>query len=95
MFSNMRLTPVGEAVARGVPTTKTRAGGDLEATQVADDALGTGDPASEPAAGGKILPPQARKPPGSGFGCHVKSRGWHDACLLSYTYANCANISSL
>ena len=46
-----------------MPTTKTRAGGDLEATQVADEALGTGIPASAPAAGGKTLPPQAREPP--------------------------------
>jgi negative regulator of flagellin synthesis FlgM len=77
-----------------VPTAKARARGDKTATQLAGEALGLAIRHPEPAAGGKILPPHGAKAAAHLSRRALQAREWHDACLLSYTYANCAKISS-
>src|SRR5258708_16025721 len=59
MFSNMRLTPVGEGVARGVPTAKLCATGSQLGRKSQERPWGSLDPQSAPAGGGKNLPPCA------------------------------------
>src|SRR5258708_12380499 len=87
------IDSLGEGVARGVPTAKLRATGPPLGCKSQERGLGAiatcHQHRREAARTCRPTPLAAAPVPTLPLQCE-----WHDACLLSVTYANCAKISS-